>query len=215
MIKASATCKSRHVEHDEFLPVLQRRHCSTLERRRSASKMKIYPGGATQTSGSELPASRSRQHVGHVEIPDLLRPRRGGFWCIDANCTWARGGRRLWEGRLAEGTGSFMGFDKCCHTWGLSWPNRQAGIPREFLVGHARSGTPSPTVSPTTSVVPTVSVPPTRADDCAQPDGLACDAYLDECHTIMNPLEGACDYGGAQHCGLGWPATQHVAMSDL
>merc|ERR1712185_883971 len=173
--------------------------------------MKVYPGGATTNIGFRAfagftgPANMS----GTWRFQIYYDQSRGGFWCIDANCTWAQGmGNDLWEGELAEGYHSFehMGYEKCCHSLGavLAQPPGWDYF-GNFSLAMLGAASPSPTVSPTTSVVPTVSAPPTRADDCfAQPDDLDfCDAYLDECHTIMNPLEGACDYEGAPYnCGF-------------
>ena len=146
----------------------------------------IYPGGATTNigfrafAGFTVPANMS----GTWRFQIYYDQSRGGFWCFDANCTWAQGmGDDLWEGELAEGYHSFewIGYDKCCHSLGavLAQPPGWDYY-GNFSLAMLGAASPSPTVSPTTSVVPTVSAPPTRADDCyAQPDNFAyCDAYL-------------------------------------
>ena len=108
----------------------------------------------------------------------------------------------VWQGEISAGHHTYegVGFERCCMNQ-ASVMVRPPGWDdfTNFTLDLIGGNSPSPTVSPTISSVPSVSIPPTREDECyARPDELDfCVFYLDECLTLMNPLDGACDYDDA------------------
>ena len=151
-------------------------------------------------AGFTVPANMS----GTWEFEIAFDYSYGGFYCIDDDCTFITGLNTvvsICEISAGYHTYESVGFERCCMNQ-ASVMVRPPGWDdfTNFTLDLIGGNSPSPTVSPTISSVPSVSIPPTRrrVGRYARPDELDfCVFYLDRCLTLMNPLDGACDYDDA------------------